>query len=69
MGNFICKKMLYYIILYYLKLKEINLEILANGKKHTFFVFCYKFYLIILKIKAKFLISESKYVCGYCKII
>jgi hypothetical protein len=33
------------------------------------FVFCYKFYLIIKKIKAKFLIDESKYVCGYCKII
>jgi hypothetical protein len=24
------------------------------------FVFCYKFYLIIQKIKAKFLISENK---------
>jgi len=33
------------------------------------FVFCYKFYLVINKIKVKFLIAESKYVCGYCKII
>ncbi len=33
------------------------------------FVFCYKFYLIIQKIKAKFLIGENKYVCKYCKII
>jgi len=33
------------------------------------FVFCYKFYLIIKKIKAKFLIGENKYVCGYYKII
>jgi hypothetical protein len=33
------------------------------------FVFCYKFYLIIKKIKAKFLVGESKYVCGHCKII
>jgi len=33
------------------------------------FVFYYKFYLIINKIKVKFLIGESKYVCGYCKII
>jgi hypothetical protein len=33
------------------------------------FVFCYKFYFIINKIKAKFVISESKYVCEYCKII
>jgi hypothetical protein len=33
------------------------------------FVFCYKFYLIINKIKAKFVIGECKYVCGYCKII
>jgi hypothetical protein len=32
-------------------------------------VFCYKFYLIIQKVKAKFPISENKYVCGYCKII
>ncbi len=33
------------------------------------FVFCYKFYLIIKKFKAKFLVGENKYVCGYCKII
>jgi hypothetical protein len=33
------------------------------------FVFCYKFYLVIIKIKAKFVIIESKYVCEYCKII
>jgi len=29
------------------------------------FVFCYKFYIIIQKIKAKFLVGENKYVCGY----
>jgi hypothetical protein len=33
------------------------------------FVFCYKFYLVINRIKVKILISESKYVCEYCKII
>jgi hypothetical protein len=33
------------------------------------FMFCYKFYLVINKIKAKFVIGESKYVCGYCNII
>jgi hypothetical protein len=33
------------------------------------FVFCYKFYLIIKNIKAKFVNGESKYVCGYRKII
>jgi len=33
------------------------------------FMFYYKFYLLIKKFKAKFLIGESKYVCGYCKII
>ncbi len=33
------------------------------------FVFCYKFYLIIQKIKVKFIVGENKYVCGYCKII
>jgi hypothetical protein len=33
------------------------------------FMFCYKFYLLINKIKAKFVISESKYRCEYCKII
>ncbi len=32
------------------------------------FVFCYKFYLVINKIKAKFVIAESKCVCGYCKL-
>jgi len=33
------------------------------------FMFCYRFYLVINKIKAKLVIGESKYVCGYCKII
>jgi hypothetical protein len=33
------------------------------------FVFRYKFYLIIKKNKAKILVGENKYVCGYCKII
>jgi hypothetical protein len=33
------------------------------------FVFCYRFYLVINKIKAKFVIGENTYVCGYCKII
>jgi hypothetical protein len=33
------------------------------------FVFCYNFYLVINKIKVKFVIDESKYVCGFCKII
>ncbi len=52
------------------KAKEFNLEILPNGKRHSFFfVFCYKFYLIIQKSKAKFLVSENKYVCRDCKII
>ncbi len=48
--------------MYILKVKEINLEILINGKSHTFF-------LVIKEIKAKFVIGESKYMCGYCKII
>ncbi len=33
------------------------------------FMFCYKIYLIIKNIKAKFVNAESKYVCGYCKIM
>jgi hypothetical protein len=33
------------------------------------FVFYYKFYLVIKKNKAKFVIGDSKYVCGYCKNI
>jgi len=33
------------------------------------FVFCYKFYLIIQKIKAKFLVGENKCVYRYYKII
>jgi len=32
-------------------------------------MFCYRFYLVINKTKAKFVIGESKYVCRYCKII
>jgi len=35
-GNFICKIMQ---ILFLEKVKEINLEILTNGKRHTFFCF------------------------------
>jgi len=34
-----------------------------------FCVFCYNFSLVTNKIKAKVVIGESKYVCGYCKII
>ncbi len=37
-------------------------------KDIPFFVFCYKFYLIIKKIKAKFLVGENEYMCGYCKL-
>jgi len=34
------------------------------------FLFCYKFYLIIKKAKAKFHVGESNYnVCGYCRIV
>jgi len=33
------------------------------------YVFCYRFYLVINKTKAKFVIGENKYVCGYYKII
>jgi len=50
-------------------MKEINLEILTNGKRHTFFCVLLQFLFIINKIKAKFVIGKSKYVCGYCKII
>jgi hypothetical protein len=38
-------------------------------KDIPYFVFCYNFYLIIYKIKAKSLIGENKYMCEYCKII
>ncbi len=31
-------------------------------------MFCYKFYLITQKIKAKFIIGEKKYVCGIAKL-
>jgi hypothetical protein len=55
-GNFIGKIMQY---IFLNKLKEISLQILTNGNRHTLFVFCYKFYLVIKKIKAKFVIGES----------
>jgi hypothetical protein len=51
------------------KVKELHLEILPNDKNIPSFMFCYKFYLIIQKIKGKFLVGENKYVCGYYKII
>jgi len=50
-------------------MKELNLKILPNGEKIPSFMFCYKFYLIIQKIKTKFLIGENKYVCKYYKTI
>jgi hypothetical protein len=49
--------------------KELNLEILLNDKNIFSFVFFYKFYLIIQKIQAKFLVGENKYTCGYFKSI
>jgi len=51
------------------KVKELNLEILPNGKTHTFFCVLLQILFNYSKIKAKFLISENKYMCGYCKII
>ncbi len=39
------------------------------AKEIPSFVFCYKFCLIIKKIKAKILINKNKYLCGYCKIM
>ncbi len=50
-------------------MKKLNLKILPNSKDIPSFVFCYKFYLIIQKIKAKFLVYGNKYVSMYCKII
>jgi hypothetical protein len=50
-------------------MKELKLEILPNGNKHISFMFCYKFYLIIQRIKAKFLVSENEFMCRYYKII
>jgi len=52
--------------IFFLKRKKLNLEILPNGKRH---MVCYKFYLIIQKIKVKILVGENKYVCRYYKII
>jgi hypothetical protein len=50
-------------------MKELNLEMLPNGKRHTFLKVLLQFYLIIQKIKVKFIIGENKNLCGYCKII
>ncbi len=50
-------------------MKELKMEILLNDKRHTFFCVLLQIYLIIQKIKAKFIVGENKYVCGYCKII
>jgi hypothetical protein len=51
------------------KVKELNLKILPNDKRHTFFCVLLTFFLIIQKIKAKFLFGENKNVCEYYKII
>ncbi len=44
-------------------MKTFSLEILLNIKNIFSFVLCHKFYLIIQKIKAKFVIVEIKYMC------
>jgi hypothetical protein len=49
-------------------MEKFNLERLLNVKDIPF-VFGYKIYLIIKKIKAKFWVGESKHMCGHCKII
>ncbi len=42
-------------------MKELNLEILANGKKHNFFYVSLQKKINYSKIKAKFLVGENKY--------
>ncbi len=55
--------------IFFLKVKELNLEILPIVRYIYIFVFFNKFYLIIWKIKAQFLVGKNKYVYEYCKII
>jgi hypothetical protein len=59
--------MSFYIVLK--KENELNLEILPNGKKHTFFYVLLQILFNYSKNKAKFLVGENKYVCEYYKII
>jgi len=59
--------MSFYIFLW--KVKEFNLEILPNGKIYTFFCVLLQMLFNNQKVKAKFLVGENKYVCGYCKIM
>jgi hypothetical protein len=51
------------------KRKNLTWKYYQMVRNIPYFVFCYKFYLIIQKTKTKFLIGENKYVCTYCKII
>jgi hypothetical protein len=51
------------------KWKNLTWKYYQMVKYIPFLKFCYKFYLIIQKIKVKFLMGENKYVCEYCKII
>jgi len=44
------------------------MEILPNDKRHTFFCVLLQILFNYSK-KAKFIVGENKYVCGYCKII
>ncbi len=48
--------------------EKLSMEILPNGKRHTFFFVFLQILLLIYKIKAKFLVGENKYMCRYCKI-
>jgi hypothetical protein len=44
----------------FLKVKELNLKDYQMVRDIPSFVFCYKFYLIIQKIKVNFLVGENK---------
>jgi hypothetical protein len=59
--------MSFYIV--FEKVNELNLEMLPNGKKYTLFCVLLQILFNYSKNKAKFLVGENKYVCGYCKII
>jgi hypothetical protein len=58
-----------HFILFFKKWKNLTWKYYQMVRNILPFVFCYKFDLIIQKIKANFLVGENKYMCKYYKII
>jgi hypothetical protein len=57
-----------HFFIFFKKNEKVQLGDITKWYEDTFFFVLLQFFLIIKKLKAKFLVCENKYVCRYCKI-